>query len=78
MATDFPILDTDRIVCHCLNVRESEILGAIAAGRIECLRSAMQQTAAGTGCTACHGAVRKLLAQELPDQSPSSPTCVVR
>jgi bacterioferritin-associated ferredoxin len=75
------------IVCHCLGITKSEIRGALEDGTAECLRSVMQQTGAGTGCTACHRAIQRLLvahesgahqSQTQCDASASSPTCVIR
>lgn len=70
--------ETDRIVCHCLRVTESEICNSIAVGDADTVKRVMDQTQAGSGCTACHRAIRALLAgRQCPDSS-SSPTCVMR
>lgn len=76
----------DRIVCHCLGIAESEIRCALMEETAECLRSVMRETGAGTGCTACHRAIKDLVAQQRSqerldaqcDGSASSPTCVTR
>ena len=77
-------LGTDRIICRCLAVSESEIRCALMEGTADCLQSVIRQTGAGSGCNCCHRAIRDLLAREkaqLIDQceaSGSSPTCVTR
>ena len=52
---------TDRTVCHCLGIRESQIRDGIAIHGSECVRDIMQCTRAGTGCTACHRRIRAML-----------------
>jgi bacterioferritin-associated ferredoxin len=76
---------TDRIVCHCLGIAESEIRCALMEGTAQCLRTLMDATGAGTGCTCCHRAIKELVARErLQAQqaqcegASSSPTCVTR
>jgi bacterioferritin-associated ferredoxin len=77
---------TDRIACHCLGIAESEIRCALMEGTAECLRSVMRATGAGTGCTACHRAIKDLVAQQRSQErfhaqcegSGSSPTCVTK
>lgn len=64
---------TDPILCHCLQVRESEVRDAVAAGRVCCLRDVVEQTEAGSGCTACHRAIQAVLAgrESRPAESPA-------
>jgi bacterioferritin-associated ferredoxin len=77
---------TDRVVCRCLGISESEIRCALMEGTARCLRTLMDATGAGTGCNCCHRAIKDLLARErLQEQataqcdgSGSSPTCVTR
>lgn len=79
---------TDRVVCRCLGVSESEIRCAVMEGTANCLRSVIRVTGAGGGCNCCHRAIRDLLAREQAnlqaelanqcDASGSSPTCVTR
>jgi NAD(P)H-nitrite reductase large subunit len=68
--------DTDRIVCHCLGIREGAIRHAVEVGGSQCVRDVMAQTEAGTGCTACQARIRALL-QRQPESQPaaSSPIC---
>ena len=75
-APEFAGHSPDPVVCHCLHVTEMEILGAISTGVVETLKSAMECTGAGTGCTACHQRIRELLRerrspQELDRRAPS-------
>ena len=62
----------EKIVCHCLRISEREIGEAVANGTIESVRCVINETGAGSGCTACHAAIKGLLAG--PCQSFSSPT----
>jgi NAD(P)H-nitrite reductase large subunit len=67
---------TDEVVCHCLGIARSEIVTAADVTDATSVRDIMKCTGAGTGCTACHGGIRRLLANQCP--SGSSPTCVTR
>lgn len=49
------------VVCHCLQVRQSDVEKAIETGEADSLRKVMQETQAGTGCSCCHSAIRQLL-----------------
>lgn len=68
---------TERIICHCLRVTECEIRSSIAVGDLDSVKKVMDFTGAGSGCTACHCAIKRLLAAQCPPPS-SSPTCVIR
>jgi NAD(P)H-nitrite reductase large subunit len=52
---------TDRVICHCLQVKESQIVDTIAVTGAESVRDVIQYTGAGAGCTACHCRIRELL-----------------
>jgi bacterioferritin-associated ferredoxin len=52
---------TDRVICHCLQVKESQIVDAIAITAAETVLDVIQHTGAGAGCTACHCRIRELL-----------------
>jgi NAD(P)H-nitrite reductase large subunit len=52
---------TDTVMCHCLQVKESQIVDAIAITGAETVRDVIQHTGAGAGCTACHCRIRELL-----------------
>ena len=67
-APEFAGRSTDPVVCHCLHVTEMEIRGAVSTGAVETLRSVMECTGAGSGCTACHQRIRELLRERLSPQ----------
>lgn len=67
----------DEIVCHCLRVTLAEMQSAIVASDAPTVKSLIGCTGAGGGCTACHPAIRKLIADQCPFAA-SSPTCVMR
>ncbi|MCA9114878.1 MAG: (2Fe-2S)-binding protein [Planctomycetaceae bacterium] len=77
---DLPPVTASRTVCHCIRVTEAEIENAITDGMAQSVRCVMNQTGAGTGCTACHPAIRRYLANQCPSpsSSASAPTCVMR
>ena len=52
---------TDRVICHCLNVKESAIVDAIAVTGAETVRDVIGTTTAGSGCNACHCRIRELI-----------------
>lgn len=54
---------TDEIVCHCMQIRRSEITTAAETQDGPTVRCIMKATDAGTGCTACHSRIRRLLAE---------------
>jgi len=43
-----------RIVCHCLQVTEAEIIEAIRTKDLRTIKDIRRHTAAGDGCTSCH------------------------
>jgi bacterioferritin-associated ferredoxin len=55
LATENPI------VCRCLAVREAEILSAIACPEVRTLRDVARSTGAGSGCRACHCALKEYI-----------------
>jgi len=67
-----------RVVCHCLGITEGKIRGAISSGSVVSVRTAMQHTSAGTGCTACHCAIKELLDGRCPQESAPSPICIAK
>ena len=66
-----PVDATEAIVCHCLQVTEETILGALAVFELRTVKDVRQHTGAGEGCTACHRRLRHLLERQAA-QSPSS------
>ena len=68
---------SEDVICHCLKVTQAEVESAIVISDDPSLRCVMRMTGAGTGCTACHRAIRGLIQAQCPAAS-SSPTCVMR
>ncbi|MBX9787931.1 MAG: (2Fe-2S)-binding protein [Pirellulales bacterium] len=54
---------TDRIVCRCLRVYESDVVEAVETSQLDSLREVIRQTGAGSGCTACHHRICEYLAR---------------
>ena len=51
----------DPVICHCLQIRESQIRGCAAVLGLCSVRAVKQECGAGAGCTACHRRIRELL-----------------
>ena len=51
----------DQILCHCLNIRMSQVEDAVKFGGCETIKDVMNQTEAGKGCTACHARIRRAI-----------------
>jgi bacterioferritin-associated ferredoxin len=51
----------ERLVCHCLQITESELLSTVTTLGLRTLKEVRAHTGAGDGCTACHRALRQLL-----------------
>jgi bacterioferritin-associated ferredoxin len=51
----------DRLICHCLQITETELVTALTVREIRTLQDIRQHTGAGDGCTACHKTLRKYL-----------------
>ena len=68
---------SEDVICHCLKVTQAEVESAIVTSDEPSLRCVMRMTGAGTGCTACHRAIRGMIQAQCPPAA-SSPTCVSR
>jgi len=75
MATVAPRCRT-KILCHCLGLSESDVREAVALDGLDSVREVMENTEAGSGCTACHAAIKRLIRDQCP--ASSSPTWVTR
>lgn len=53
--------DSRRLVCHCFNITEAELIESIGRLRLNSIQELCQRTGAGNGCMCC----RKLLARYL-------------
>ena len=56
-----------QIVCHCLRINRGEINAAIDAGEVQSVKCVIRETSAGSGCTACHCTIRRMIAARLPN-----------
>jgi bacterioferritin-associated ferredoxin len=68
---------SERMICHCLQVTEEMLHGALVTLELRSLRDLREATGAGDGCTACHRRLRKFLEEHavgrLAQASSSSP-----
>jgi bacterioferritin-associated ferredoxin len=53
----------DPIACRCLGVTESQVRDAARLYGVESIRDLAHVNGAGDGCTACHGCLRRVLAE---------------
>ncbi len=53
--------ETDRMVCHCLQIRESQVVDCIAVTGAETVREVSRHSGAGAGCMACHCRIAELI-----------------
>ncbi len=54
---------SDRVVCRCLGIAESEVRAAADFAGCRTLTDIKHTTEAGTGCMACHKRIIRLLAE---------------
>src|SRR6185437_4089880 len=57
------LVEQDTIVCRCLQVCESDLLGALDRCQVRNLQDVARETGAGSGCMSCHRMIRRYLAQ---------------
>ena len=58
---------TDRkVLCECLGVTERTVAACVKSGRACSVNEVMACTEAGTGCTACHKAIQRVVEQHSP------------
>jgi bacterioferritin-associated ferredoxin len=69
-------IGTERVVCRCLNITESDIAGALVSLDIQSVKELCCQTEAGTGCTACHRELQRLFQKY--NYASASPICSVK
>jgi NAD(P)H-nitrite reductase large subunit len=55
-------VESDRIVCHCLQVRESQMQECVVNLGLETVSAVKAHCGAGDGCTACHRRIREIIA----------------
>ena len=51
----------DRIICHCLQVRESTIADTVAIYGAETVKDVVRTCGAGGGCNCCHAKIKQLI-----------------
>ncbi len=51
----------DDLLCYCLHISTEEVEHVVESGQVSSLRDVKKLTGAGSGCTACHCAIRDLL-----------------
>jgi NAD(P)H-nitrite reductase large subunit len=66
------LLEQDTVVCRCLQVCESELLGALDRCPMRNLQDVARETGAGSGCMSCHRMIRRYLAQSGPSNGMGS------
>ncbi len=54
----------DKIICHCMNVSEHEIVDAIKNKEAQTVQDIMDITGAGTGCGSCIDELENILKRE--------------
>jgi bacterioferritin-associated ferredoxin len=52
----------NQFLCHCLKLTASAIRDALGQERPKTLQDVMQQTGAGSGCTACQRTLKEFVA----------------
>ncbi|MCA9052957.1 MAG: (2Fe-2S)-binding protein [Planctomycetaceae bacterium] len=55
---------TDRVVCHCLQVRESQLSECVQTFGLESVPDVRAHCGAGGGCMACHRRIRDFIAAQ--------------
>ena len=70
---------SEKIICHCLGVTETDLRVAISNGSVQSLKCIMNGTGAGPGCTACLHKINALISERYPQSPPVEPAaCVAR
>jgi len=54
---------SDRVVCRCLQVTESELLEVMTTEEVQDLKDVRRHTGAGSGCMVCHRLIKCYLAR---------------
>ncbi len=52
---------TDRMICHCLQVKESQVADSVAIYGAETVKDVVRTCGAGGGCNSCHAKIRQLI-----------------
>lgn len=52
---------TDRMLCHCLQVKESTVADSVAVYGSNCLKDVIRNCGAGGGCNSCHAKIKSMI-----------------
>ena len=52
---------TDRVTCHCLQVKESQISDSVALYGAQSVKDVIRTCGAGGGCNSCHAKIRQII-----------------
>jgi bacterioferritin-associated ferredoxin len=52
---------TDRVVCRCLQITESELIQVLTTREVRTIKDVRRLTSAGDGCTACHELLKQYI-----------------
>lgn len=52
---------SDRMICHCLKVMESQIADSVAIMGAGTVKDVVRTCGAGGGCNSCHAKIRQLI-----------------
>ncbi|MCA9026069.1 MAG: (2Fe-2S)-binding protein [Planctomycetaceae bacterium] len=58
---------TDRMICHCLQVKESQIADSVTVFGAGSVKDVVRSCGAGGGCNSCHAKIRQLIELHGPD-----------
>lgn len=58
------VTTSTRPLCHCLNVTECEVRDVISENELQTVRGVSNACGAGSGCTACHRHIKRLLNEQ--------------
>ncbi len=67
---------TSPVLCECLQITEAQVRGAAVDHNPHTLKELIRCSGAGKGCTACHPALREILAER--GAAFTQPNCSVR
>ncbi len=54
-------MDTEEIICNCMQVTRGEIIEAIKSGSLVTIDAVGDETEAGTVCGSCHDDIESIL-----------------
>ena len=51
----------DRMICHCLQVKESQVADTVTIYGAASLKDVVRGCGAGGGCNSCHARIRRMI-----------------